>query len=66
MNADTSKTIKAVALYAAQVCYASMPRPQSARNSGSYNFNAGRKNVTAIYWYRQYLSIDLVKVFKHP
>jgi len=73
MNADISETIKyreisdldSVALYAAQIFFANMPRPQTDQTCGAHNFHARYKILTEMYWSRQYLSID-TKKFARP
>jgi len=37
-----------------------LPRPQATQNCGAHSFNARKQMLTAMYWYRQYLSIDLL------
>jgi len=38
-----------------QVCYADVPRPQTAQSCGANSFDARQTNLTEMYWYRQYL-----------
>jgi len=47
---------------AAQVCFSNVPRPQAARNCGSYSFDARIQILTEMYCSYQYLSIDPKKV----
>jgi len=48
--------LDSVALSAAQVCYANMPRPQTAQACGAYNFHARKKCLAVMYVSYQYLS----------
>jgi len=36
-----------------QVCYADVPRPQTAQSCGANSFDARQTNLTEMYWYRQ-------------
>jgi len=55
-----------VALSAAQVCYAKMPRLQTDQTCGAHNFHARYKILTQMYWSRQYLSNDPKKSLPRP
>jgi len=69
MNAVISETTRArqlglgmqiLKIIAAQVYFGNVPRSQTAQNGGTYSL---KTNLTETYWSRQYLSIELKKVF---
>jgi len=68
MNDETTKPRKlGLGMYIPElVCLVSVPRPQTAQNCRSYNFNSRIKFLTEMYFSHQHLSIGLQKSLPRP